>query len=85
MIIGKKIRKVTNFYQSKSQVNGIVACDDITGLTVQQILIESGIDLEKYEIVTFNNSIYTQIAKPMITAVEIFQDFRIRSSCLSNK
>ena len=67
--------KLLTFIKANPQVNGIVACDDITGLTVQQILIESGIDLEKYEIVTFNNSIYTQIAKPMITAVEIFPRF----------
>ena len=77
---------MVNFFYQQLQVNGIVVCDDITGLTVQQILIECGIDLEKYEIVTFNNSIYTQIAKPYDNCSRIFPRFLgVRSSCLSNK
>ena len=59
-------------FLKKHPTQAFIACDDIMAIRLQRLFKKLGIDSTSYAIITFNNSIISELASPPLTSVEVF-------------
>lgn len=64
--------QLQEFIEQHPEVDALVACDDIMGITIQNGLLTLHKDLNDYGIISFNNSLFARASHPSLTSVEIF-------------
>lgn len=60
------------FIDQHPEVDSMMACDDIMGVTLQNGLLSLHQNLIDYGIISFNNSLFARASHPTLTSVEIF-------------
>lgn len=63
---------IQEFINDHPEVDALVTCDDIMGISVQNGLLALHKDITKYGIISFNNSLFARASHPALTSVEIF-------------
>ena len=64
--------ELQEFIDQHPEVDSMVACDDIMGVTLQNGLLAIHRNLADYGIISFNNSLFARASHPSLTSVEIF-------------
>ena len=64
--------ELQEFIDQHPEVDSMVACDDIMGVTLQNGLLAIHQNLADYGIISFNNSLFARASHPSLTSVEIF-------------
>lgn len=59
-------------YLKTHQVDAFVTSDDMLALRLQRLLLAIGKEPSDYGMISFNNSLMTELASPSLTSVEIF-------------
>lgn len=59
-------------YLSKEVVQGFVIIDDMLALRLQKLLVGLGKVPSDYAMISFNNSLMTELANPSLTSVDVF-------------
>lgn len=59
-------------YLSQESVQGFVIIDDMLALRLQRFLLEIGHSPMEYGMISFNNSLMTELASPSLTSVDVF-------------
>lgn len=54
------------------EIQAFVACDDIMAIRLQRLFKSLGISSRKYAMISFNNSMVTELASPTLTSVDVF-------------
>ena len=68
----KQIEVITKLLKSKDRPTGVVVCDDILALTLEQICRELKLSLpEDLSIVSFNNSLVARLTTPKLSSVDV--------------
>lgn len=69
---GVNLAKLKEFLRTHPQINSFVACDDVVGTRLQQLLVRLRLDPSSYSLVSFNNSVFARLAHPALTSMELF-------------
>ena len=68
---GEQEQVVADFLTQNPEVDAFLACDDMTAVFVQQILMRLNVGVSDYGLAGFNNSLITELVHPSLTSVEI--------------
>lgn len=67
----ENILKLQQFLVEHPKTQAFIACDDIMAIRLQRLL-KNGKQEKSYAVISFNNSLITEIANPALTSVDIF-------------
>lgn len=67
----ENILKLQQFLAEHPKTQAFIACDDIMAIRLQRLL-KNGKQEKSYAVISFNNSLITEIANPALTSVDIF-------------
>lgn len=67
----ENILKLQQFLAEHPKTKAFIACDDIMAIRLQRLL-KNGKQEKSYAVISFNNSLITEIANPALTSVDIF-------------
>lgn len=67
----ENILKLQQFLAGHPKTQAFIACDDIMAIRLQRLL-KNGKQEKSYAVISFNNSLITEIANPALTSVDIF-------------
>lgn len=67
----ENILKLQQFLAEYPKTQAFIACDDIMAIRLQRLL-KNGKQEKSYAVISFNNSLITEIANPALTSVDIF-------------
>ncbi|WP_270314235.1 LacI family DNA-binding transcriptional regulator [Streptococcus infantarius] len=67
----ENILKLQQFLAEHPKTQVFIACDDIMAIRLQRLL-KNGKQEKSYAVISFNNSLITEIANPALTSVDIF-------------
>lgn len=67
----ENILKSQQFLAEHPKTQAFIACDDIMAIRLQRLL-KNGKQEKSYAVISFNNSLITEIANPALTSVDIF-------------
>lgn len=63
---------LTAFLEENPRLEAFVACDDIMAIRLQRLFKKLGRANDEFAIISFNNSIISEVAAPALTSIEIF-------------
>lgn len=67
----ENILKLQTFLANHPKTQAFIACDDIMAIRLQRLFKNSRLH-KNYAVISFNNSLITEIANPALTSVDIF-------------
>lgn len=70
----KTVHELSKLAKGKKKI-GVIACDDILAIDIQQLTEQERTLAAKLALVGFNNSFLAKLARPSLTSVEIFPRF----------
>ncbi|MBM7636882.1 LacI family DNA-binding transcriptional regulator [Streptococcus saliviloxodontae] len=64
--------KLQAFLEANAFIEAMISCDDMIAVRVQRLLEWMGYEADRFAMISFNNTMVTELAKPSLTSVEIF-------------
>lgn len=71
----KNCQNFKKFIKMYPHCRAFVVIDDLMGIRLQQVMDILGIPSKKYAIISFDNSVLAEVARPQLTSVELFPHF----------
>ncbi|MBM7642283.1 LacI family DNA-binding transcriptional regulator [Streptococcus loxodontisalivarius] len=68
----KTMAELQSFLQQNPQIEAMICCDDVIAVRTQRILEWLQYKPSDFAMISFNNTMVTELAKPSLTSVEIF-------------
>ncbi|MCT4397297.1 LacI family DNA-binding transcriptional regulator [Pediococcus ethanolidurans] len=68
------IQHINNYLTTHKEITAFVAVDDIMGLRVEQAVNVNSQIARPISVITFNNSLFSEIALPSLTTIEIYPE-----------
>ncbi|KRN89643.1 LacI family DNA-binding transcriptional regulator [Ligilactobacillus ceti] len=69
------VRLFNHFMQKNPDCHGFVIVNDLIGIRMQQVFDILSLNEKQYGLITFDNTVLAELARPTLTSVELFPHF----------